>query len=221
MASVTGLSIVERESVKSGIVESPFSKYSIDRANEPSNLDGTPLETQWAPKFYEVIGSGPYLYVASRWDGLWIFRLEDNGEINEVRRLLRPREFTESVKILNDKMFLTHHADGIEVLDLADPSSPQTLAILAEGFVDAWGIAPEADGSVWVADGAGGLKLARWNGTSLTHVTGETLETSPGVIQDVAVVGNWVVGAVAGQGVAVYNKSTATRDIFQNLFAGE
>jgi uncharacterized repeat protein (TIGR01451 family) len=210
-ASVTGLSVVERDAVTSGIVRRPINQYLIDRNNERSNLDGAPFHKRWAPKFYEVVSQGSYLYVATRWDGLWIFRLADNGAVNEVGRLLRPREFTESVKILNNRMFLTHHADGIEVLDLSDPADPQTLSILSDGFVDAWGIAPEADGSVWVADGAGGVKLARWNGTSLTHVTGETLATSPGVVQDVAVVGNWVVGAVAGQGVAVYDKATATR----------
>jgi len=50
---VTGLFIVEREAVKSGIVESPFNKYSINRTL-PSNLDGAPLEKQWAPKFQAV-----------------------------------------------------------------------------------------------------------------------------------------------------------------------
>ncbi len=211
MTSVTGLSVVERDAVTSGIVTRPLSQYFIDRDNERSNLDGAPVHVRWAPKFYEVVSQGAYLYVATRWDGLWIFRLLDNGAITEVGRLLRPREFTESVKILTNRMFLTHHVDGIEVLDLSDPADPQTLAILSDGFVDAWGIAPEADGSVWVADGAGGVKLARWDGTSLTHVTGETLATSPGVVQDVAVVGNWVVGAVAGQGVAIYDKATAAR----------
>ena len=55
---------------------------------------------------------------------------------------------------------------------------------------------------------------------NLDDVTGETLVTSPGVVQDVAVIGDYVVGAAAGQGVRA-SDARETADMVLTYIDGE
>ncbi|MBW2264541.1 MAG: hypothetical protein JRG91_21455 [Deltaproteobacteria bacterium] len=57
----------------------------------------------------------------------------------------------------------------------------------------------------------GGVKLLRFESGSLSHITGDTVTTSPGTALDVAVVDTWVVGAMGGQGITVYEEWTAAQ----------
>lgn len=93
----------------------------------------------------------------------------------------------------------------------ADPPAPVTLATLSDGFVDAWGVAVDDEGTIWVADGAGGVKRVRDQGGVLAHDGGDDLGTSPGTVFDVQPVGDWVVAAAGGQGLAVYARSDVRR----------
>lgn len=214
VASVTGIALVDRQLLASGTVDRPVSKYLQDPL-EPSNVDGALIGPWFAPKFFQVVVSGDYLYASTRYDGLRIFELQgppSAPEVVEVGRHMRPREFTESVKVAGDLLYLTHHADGIEVMDLsADPAHPVSLATLREPLIDAWGILPEDNGDIWVADGAAGLKLVRFDGQDLTFVAGDDLDTSPGTVFDAARVGDWIVTATGGAGITVYDRGTAAQ----------
>jgi hypothetical protein len=212
VASATGVAVVDRAAVQSGTVTSHMGKYMTDTST-PSNLDGAPTSTTYFPMFHDIAVSGSTAYATTRYEGLYVFDVSGSGTswtVSEIGTHLRAREFTENVHIQGDRMYLTHHADGIEVMDIGtDPQNPTTISTLSENIVDAWGIAASDDGKVWVADGAGGVKLVRVISDTLTYITGDTLTTSPGTALDVALQGDWVVAAMGGKGISVYEQWTA------------
>lgn len=216
VASATGVAAVDPSAVEAGTVTSHMGKYLIDRSTA-SNLDGAPSGSHFFPKFFNVETLGTTAYVSTRFDGLYIFDVTGSGSswtVSEVRRIVRSREFTEGVHVVGDNLFVTHHADGIEVMDLSsDPQDPTTIDTLGDPLVDAWGVWAMPDGKVWVADGAGGVKYVRLESGSLSHITGDTVTTAPGTALDVTVVDTWVVAAMAGQGIGVYEEWTAAHRI--------
>jgi peroxiredoxin len=213
VASSSALTIVDRQALDSGAVLDYVAKYTV-RPGEPSNLDGAPPgDARYMPMFFHVESYPPYLYVSTRYNGLWIFRVDElNGtprRITEVGRLMRPREFTEGIAILGDKLFLTHHADGVEVLDLAaSPIDPPIVSSLNWKDSDAWSISAPGDDTVWVADGRGGVKQLALQNDQLMMLTGETRRSSPGMVFDLVPAGAWMVAAVGDKGVAVYERNT-------------
>src|SRR5581483_4066817 len=95
--------------------------------------------------------------------------------------------------------------DGVEVMSLANPSSPSSLAKLP--LTDSWGLAVRSDGNILVADGAAGVQWVHFDDTNntLTRIAGETVQTSPGIVFDVAFVGtNTALAATGGAGVGMY-----------------
>ena len=214
VASSTGLAVVDRTAVEAGTVTTYLAKHLLD-TSETSNLDGAPAGSNYFPKLFGLETRGTTAYASTRYDGLWVFDVSGSGTtwtVSEVRRLLRPREFTEGLHIAGDLLYVAHHADGVEVLDLAsDPANPASLDTLADPLVDAWSVFAEGDGKVWVADGAGGVKLLRFESGALAHITGDTVTTSPGTVLDVTMEGTWIVAAVAGQGITVYEEWTAAQ----------
>ncbi len=213
VASVNGIAMVARSDIEAGPTSTNRGRYLISPF-EQSNLDGATPTIQYRPKFFHVASGLGHVYATTRYDGLWIFRptrVGNGWRVDEVGRHVRPREFTEGVAVLGQRLFLAHHADGIEVMSLADPAQPITIATLGEPLIDAWSVLPTAIGRLWVADGAGGLKLVRFTGEALEFIAGDTRQTSPGTVFDAALSGPWVIAAAGGQGLAVYQAATAER----------
>jgi hypothetical protein len=68
-------------------------------------------------------------------------------------------------------------------------------------------LAARSDGNILVADGAAGVQWVQFDDTrnTLTRVSGETVQTSPGTVFDVAFVGaNSALAAAGGAGVGIY-----------------
>lgn len=214
VASATGVAVVDRTAIEAGTVSTHMGKYLVDTSTA-SNLDDAPTGSTYFPKFFNVATRSTTAYVTTRFDGLWIFDVTGSGtswSVSETRRHMRAREFTESVQVVGDNLFLTHHADGIEVMDLSsDPTDPTSIDTLGDPLVDSWGISAQPDGKIWVADGAGGVKYVRFESGTLSHVTGDTVTTAPGTVFDVAVIDTWVIAAVGGQGITVYEEWTAAQ----------
>lgn len=214
VASATGLAVVDRTAVESGTVTTHLGKYLTD-TSRASNLDGAPPDSTYFPKFFHVAISGSTAYAATRYDGLFIMDITGSGSsytVSEVDVHLRDREFTESVQVLGDRIYLAHHADGIEVMDIAtDPQSPTTVSTSSDHIVDAWAAHAAEEGKIWVADGVGGVKLFRIISDELSYVTGDTVTTSPGTALDVTLQDDWVVAALGGQGIGVYEQWTAAQ----------
>ena len=183
-----------------------FAEYRTD-PQLPSNLDGAtgPL---YFHKFYNTAVNGRYVYAATRYDPLYAFQVSGTGRGSIItRKWIAPRSriFSENVQVKNGNLFVTHHADGVEVMSLADPANPSSLAKLP--LTDSWGLAVESDGNILVADGPAGVQWVQFDQTSntLTRVAGETVQTSPGTVFDVTFVGtNTALAAAGGSGVGVY-----------------
>ena len=110
------------------------------------------------------------------------------------------------MQISGDYLYVTAHSHGIRVFSLQDPSSPQRVGSLEEGFVDAFAIDVAGD-VAYVADGGGGLKIL--DVSDPTHpvlIGGETLETAVGTSEDIRVGDDRVFVAAGGAGVAVYDR---------------
>ena len=212
VASGSGLAVVDRAAVESGTVTVPLERFLVGAA-EPSNLDGV-SGAPYLPRFLAVDASGTHAYVSTRYDGLWILEVTGSGTawtVTEAGRMVAPRGFVESAQVVGARLYVARHADGIEVMDLADPAAPAAIDSVTDPLVDAWGMDAKEDGKVWVADGVGGVKLLRLVGSELSYVTGDTPSTAPGTVFDVASIGNWVVAAAGGSGVTVYEEWTAAQ----------
>ncbi len=214
VASGSGVAVVDRGVLTTSTLTSHMGKYLVDTA-AASNLDDAPTGTDYHPRFYGLDTRGTTIYAATRYDGLWILDASSSGStwtVSEVRRHMRAREFTEGVQVVGDNLYVTHHADGLEVMDLSsDPQDPTTIDTLGAPLVDTWGVWAQEDGKVWVADGLGGVKLLRFETGTLTHITGDTVTTAPGTALDVAVIDTWVVAAMAGKGITVYEEWTGAQ----------
>jgi hypothetical protein len=173
----------------------------------PSNLDGA-NGPHYFHKFYNAAVYGSYVYAATRYDPLYGFQVSGTGTGTLIQKkwmAAKSRIFTENLQVMNNRLFVVHHADGIEVLSLTNPSSPTSIATL--GLTDSWGLTVRRDGNILVADGAAGVQWVQYNNTTrtLTRMGGETLETSPGAVFDVAFVGiNTALAAAGGTGLAIY-----------------
>lgn len=182
----------------------------------PSNLDGAPTGGNYSQKFFNSAVYGSYVYVATRYDPLYAFQISGSGAGSVIRRKWmapKSRTFTENLQVVGSNLYAVHHADGVEVLSLANPAAPASTATLK--LTDSWGLAVRSDGNMLIADGAAGVQWVQYNATakSLTRMAGETLETSAGVAFDVAFVGaNTAIAAIGGQGVAVYYFNPADPD---------
>jgi len=213
VTSGSGVAVVDRSAITTSTLTSHMGKYLVD-TGASSNLDDA-TGTSYHPRFYGLDVLGSTIYAATRYDGLWIFDASSSGStwtVSEVRQHVRAREFTEGVQVVGDNLYVTHHADGLEVMDISsDPQDPTTIDTLAAPLVDTWAVWAQEDGKVWVADGYGGVKLLRFESGTLTHITGDTVTTSPGTALDVAVIDTWVVAAMAGQGITIYEEWTGAQ----------
>ena len=213
VTSGSGVAVVDRGVLATSTLTSHMGKYLVDTGGA-SNLDDA-TGTDYHPRFYGVAATGSTVYASARYDGLWIFDVSSSGStwtVAEVRRHMRAREFTEGIQVVGDNLYVTHHADGLEVMDIStDPQNPTTIDTLGDPLVDTWAVWAQEDGKVWVADGLGGVKLLRLEAGSLSHITGDTVTTSPGTALDVVVIDTWVVAAMGGQGVTVYEEWTAAQ----------
>ena len=167
------------------------------------------------PKYFHIAAYGDYAYASLRYDGFEILQIGDastGSVIERVDVIVEEREFSEGLAIEGDLLWVAHHVDGLEVFDLStDPAAPASLARLSEGLVDVWNVTPGGDGTIWIADGAGGVKRGRYDDGTIVLDGGDTLATSPGMVHDETVVGDWVLATASGQGVVAYDPETVVQ----------
>lgn len=213
VASSPGLAVVDLGALNAGTVVTPV---CVDRSarEEAPNLQGA-TATVYFPKLFGLAVYGEFVYASTRYDGVAVYRIEDGSDGNCTGTtigfldLFRVEgEFSESVQVVGDFLFVAHHRDGVEVFSLAgDPEHPTSVDRLTDPLVDSWGITALPDGAVWIADGAGGVKVARFDDAAgtLTLVGGDDLDNSPGMVFDIAPSTRSMVAAVGGRGVATYD----------------
>lgn len=117
-----------------------------------------------------------------------------------------PGVLYEKLCVAGGKLYVSAHADGLRVFDLANPGAPVLVGSLSAGLDDAWAVA--VDGSnCYVADGAGGLKIVDVSDpANPVLIGGETLTTARGTSEAVLVHNGDVFVAAGGAGVALYRE---------------
>jgi len=109
----------------------------------------------------------------------------------------------EGMAIKDGYLYAARHGDGLEILDLADPAAPATVAEIPT-LVHSWDVAFQDD-VVYVADGAGGLAVidATNPGAPLHLLSVPT----PGSAVDVCVSNGLALVALGSAGVDVFDIS--------------
>lgn len=205
VATATRMVVVGRSPVNKRLPQ--LAEFRTD-FSLPSNLDGATDSNYYFHKFFNSAVYGDYVYATTRYDPIYAFQITGTGHgtlINKKWMAPRSRIFTENLQVVNDNLFVVHHADGVEVLSLADPAHPTSRAILP--LTDSWGLSVRSDGNMLVADGAAGVQWVQFdqNTNTLSRISGETLQTSPGVAFDVEFIGpTTALAAIGGNGLAIY-----------------
>ncbi|MFQ6676614.1 MAG: hypothetical protein ACE5LH_09795 [Fidelibacterota bacterium] len=101
-------------------------------------------------------------------------------------------------------LYAAIHADGVEVIDISAPESPQPVTRVPTE--NAWAVEVSEDGNlVYAADGAGGLKVIDVSSPEVARVIGEA--SASGTAKDVTVSGNYLFVAVGARGVDMFDVS--------------
>lgn len=133
-----------------------FVFIDISNINQPSLL-GRYDPGSIYKRFYNGIAEGNLAVGAARLDGLYIINISSLSQPTLYKQYNPPDHSYESVDIQADYAYAAVHEKGIEVLDLANPSNPVSIAMLTN-IENAWDVFIEST-NLYIADGRGGLKI--------------------------------------------------------------
>ncbi len=137
--------------------------------------------------------------------GFGVNQITDD-EITSITKISETDVFFEKMKIYDDYLYVAAHDKGFRIYSLANPESPTLVGSLSEGFTDVFDMAKSGD-SLFVADGAGGLKVVDISDISApTLLYGETNTSALGTAQSIETRNGKVYVAASGAGVLVYEK---------------
>lgn len=141
--------------------------------------------------------------------GFGILKINANG-IENVKTVTETDVFFEKLNVYGDYLYAACHNNGIRIYTLTNPESPQLVGSLEVGFTDVFDMALSGD-TLYVADGAGGLKIVDVSDVSTpVIVTGEMLTTVMWTAQDIEERDGRVYLACSGAGIAVYEGGDLT-----------
>jgi hypothetical protein len=152
-------------------------------------------------RFYDGEYFDKVAYGGGREDLLFVvdFTLSFDPRLEKIHGT--PGMIYEGIARRDDHLYASRHADGLEILDLADPLNPQTVGELTD-LQNSWDVAFVAD-YILVADGGGGLAVV--DGSDVTApVLIQRLPTS-GAAVDVDVAGGLAAVAVGSGGVDLFD----------------
>jgi hypothetical protein len=154
-------------------------------------------------RFYDGEYYGNVVYGGGREDLLFVvdFSLFFDPQLATIHGT--PGMVYEGIAARNGHLFASRHADGLEILDLADPLNPQTVGELT-ALQNAWDVAFVGD-HILVADGAGGLAVVDGSDVTAPFLV-QRLPTT-GAAVDVDVAGNLAALAVGSGGVDLFDVS--------------
>ncbi len=197
-------------------VEVVFDHYALVSSNLALTLvDLDDLDAAGTTRFVDRLRPLDVMTTTTRDDGICFANQRLGGfavvEVDSLGRKLRllanvaePGVYFEKMAVVGDRLYVAAHAYGLRIYDVATPAQPRLIGTLAQGFADAWAVAVR-DSALYVADGAGGLKIVDISDeTAPVIVWGETPDSAPATAQDVAVVGDHVLVASGGAGIAVH-----------------
>ncbi len=154
-------------------------------------------------RFFRGTVDGDWVFGGCRYELLRIIDISDEANPTLAALHGAPGMSYEGSALAGDLLYAARHADGLEVIDVADPSQPVTVAELS-GLVNCWDIAL-AGGYGFVADGTGGLAvLDLSNPISPDHLY--SLPT-PTTAMDIELTGDLALLACGSSGVEVFDIS--------------
>jgi len=154
-------------------------------------------------RFYDGEAVGDVVYATGREDLLFVIDLSLPFDPFLAAVHGEPGVSYEGAAARDGHLYAARHADGLEVLDLANPLAPVTVGELSE-LENAWDVAFAGD-RILVADGAGGLAVVSVSDPT-APVLLDRLPTS-GAAQDVDVDENLAAVASGSGGVDLFDIS--------------
>ena len=164
--------------------------------------------------FYNCKANGNTAYVLGREAGLYIIDISNPRSPSLITRVQFNDRSAEDCDILGDVLVVSLHGDGLVFFDISNPQRPDELATL-DGFENCWGVCLNDDGYIFVADGDGGLAVARFSDDGPEIICRR--ETT-GMAIDIRIDGNICAVADGAHGVDLFDISDPEQPAFLSNF---
>jgi hypothetical protein len=145
------------------------------------------------------------IYCAAREDGLWVFSDFIATDIQLLNSSSFGDLFLEGLALNDEVMYGAAHGNGVMVFAMNSAMDPAWLTTITDGIEDAWRLVTK-DQYLFVADGAGGLKIYDTSGDPFNPVLVRSVPTS-GPARELALSGDRLVVAVGAAGMDIVNVS--------------
>jgi hypothetical protein len=196
-------------------------EISGDHAYVPGGLGGLSIIDVSNPSSLKSVGSfiasgceygriyawhvdGNTMYGSGRDCGFKIVDISDKGSPELIADYGAAGRSYEHSDGFGEYLFAAAHTDGVEIIDISDPSFALSAALVPTD--NAWAVEVSADGHyLYVADGAGGLKIIDINEPTLSQLIGDA--PTSGTAKDVASTGQFIFVAVGAAGVDMIDVS--------------
>jgi len=156
----------------------------------------------WNRYYRGAVGPGE-VYAGGRDYTISIIDYSDESNPTLIRNWGDPGKSYEGLALEGDLLVAARHGDGLELIDVSDPSAPVTLSELT-GLSDSWDLEIRG-GLAYVADGVGGLRVVDLSDAYAPAIL-STLPTS-GSAKDVDVEGGLAAVACGSAGIDIFDVS--------------
>jgi hypothetical protein len=184
-AGLGGLSIIDISDPSSPFSVATYSAYGCDYG-----------------RLYAWHVQGMYAYGSGRDCGIKVLDVKFVNSPQHIGDYGTPGKSYEHTDGSGDYLFAATHTDGVEIINVSVPSSPQFVSEIATE--NAWAV-EEVAGLLYVADGTGGLKIIDVTDPLLPQLLGST--PASGTAKDVVVQGDYAFVAAGAFGVDMFDVS--------------
>ncbi len=129
----------------------------ISDISDPSQVGRFDPGDIYTKRFYNAKVDGNLAIATARLAGLYFLDIEYLGNI-QLLNIHNPNEFSyEGIDFSGQYAYAAVHENGVEVIGISNPQSPQTKKILS-GLTNAWDVFIKGN-YLYVADGSAGLRI--------------------------------------------------------------
>ena len=150
--------------------------------------------------FFNCAANETVAYVMGRNNGMYIIDISDPNSPQQITRWQRQDQSLEDAAFYNDLLAVSAHQNGLYFLDVTDPGQPE-LSGTFEEVENCWAVDFDESGTLYVADGEGGLMILSYDEQPDLLAR---METSGNAI-DVKVSGGLCAVAVGAPGIDLFD----------------
>jgi hypothetical protein len=154
-------------------------------------------------RFYNGIVKGNIAIGAARFDGLYILNISSLAQPTLSRQYSSTNFSYESVDIYNQYAYAAAHQDGVEILNIQNPSAPYQINLLTN-LQNVWDVFIDST-YLYVADGRDGLKIFSLSDPANPQLV-STVPTS-GLARGVIIENNLACVALGAAGIDIIDIS--------------